>query len=570
MRKKQTKKNVIYSMLLASLVMITTIVSCGEEEETPVISSDPEVSKFSPVEGRIGARVTIIGKNFTSDMEATNVSFNGTEAEVISTSESVIVAKVPVGATSGTISVSIFGTSVNSEQNFTVSTSHSISEISPNIGEAGDQVTIIGSNFGDAAEDVSVKFSTVDGDVNAVVLSATPSELVVVVPDGASTGPIKVQVGPEVIQSSFDFTFPFFGLNSEFMEDEEGWTSESSLSVSDGVLSVDFGGSNSSSLTYNQDVFFNPTKFPILAIRMTRLADFDLILNTTLGTFGDGANEYKGIIDGDIYFYDLREGDYLTTETLINTVEFQITKNSNETSYDVKWIRSFESIASVQSYDPFPEGKFIWQFDNTPERSGLEYDMLPAQDAEFTVEDGQLKVNFAQTSGRRRADLYRVFANTFPSPTTTTLDDPRLNIEGDPNHPNYRENVVITRDYPIFAVKFGDRDRLPVGSEGGQIIGRFNRNFSTPGVDVLDDGGGTNKSEKAADRLYYWNNFDPTRDDADAVPEGQNSASYKIFQIKMADYNPDLIPESDLTGYDIDWVGTFESVEAMEAYNARY
>ena len=78
----------------------------------------PTITSFSPSSGLVGSTVTITGTNLNG---ATQVSFNGTPA----TSYTVdgpgqITATVPVGATTGTISVVTPGGTVTSSGSFTV------------------------------------------------------------------------------------------------------------------------------------------------------------------------------------------------------------------------------------------------------------------------------------------------------------------------------------------------------------------------------------------------------------------------------------------------------------------
>jgi YD repeat-containing protein len=66
-------------------------------------ANDFEVIEFTPREGAIGAPVTIFGVGFGGTVS--NVSFNGTTAQLISQTPTSVVANVPVGATTGPISV---------------------------------------------------------------------------------------------------------------------------------------------------------------------------------------------------------------------------------------------------------------------------------------------------------------------------------------------------------------------------------------------------------------------------------------------------------------------------------
>ncbi len=77
----------------------------------------------------------------------------------------------------------------------------SILEFSPNSGPAGTQVTVTGAGFSATAASNAVTFNG----VAATVVSATPNQLVAVVPAGATTGPIRVTspAGTAVSAASF-------------------------------------------------------------------------------------------------------------------------------------------------------------------------------------------------------------------------------------------------------------------------------------------------------------------------------------------------------------------------------
>ena len=78
----------------------------------------PTIASFTPLSGAVGATVTLTGTDFNG---ATAVAFNGVPATVFSVvSNTKITAKVPVGATSGTISVTTSGGTTTSTASFTV------------------------------------------------------------------------------------------------------------------------------------------------------------------------------------------------------------------------------------------------------------------------------------------------------------------------------------------------------------------------------------------------------------------------------------------------------------------
>ena len=83
----------------------------------------PTVSLFSPTSGKVGTTVTITGTNLTG---TTKVTFNGTAATTFTVvSATQVTAKVPTGATTGTIAVTTPGGTATNPNLFTVTTSTS-------------------------------------------------------------------------------------------------------------------------------------------------------------------------------------------------------------------------------------------------------------------------------------------------------------------------------------------------------------------------------------------------------------------------------------------------------------
>jgi gliding motility-associated-like protein len=81
----------------------------------------PTISSFNPSSGLVGSTVVITGTNFSTVPANNTVSFNGTPATVTLASATSLTVTVPIGATSGLISVVVGGLTANSGTNFTVS-----------------------------------------------------------------------------------------------------------------------------------------------------------------------------------------------------------------------------------------------------------------------------------------------------------------------------------------------------------------------------------------------------------------------------------------------------------------
>jgi uncharacterized repeat protein (TIGR03803 family) len=84
---------------------------------TGLAARPPVITSFSPAQGLVGAKVTISGSSFIG---ATVVSFNGTHAAFTVKASGFIVATVPVGATSGKITVTTPAGTAASKKSFTV------------------------------------------------------------------------------------------------------------------------------------------------------------------------------------------------------------------------------------------------------------------------------------------------------------------------------------------------------------------------------------------------------------------------------------------------------------------
>ncbi len=74
----------------------------------------PKIQSFEPISAEIGENVTISGKNFSSNLEKNLVTLNGEPVDVLVANPETIIFKVPVGATSGAITITLNGQSAES------------------------------------------------------------------------------------------------------------------------------------------------------------------------------------------------------------------------------------------------------------------------------------------------------------------------------------------------------------------------------------------------------------------------------------------------------------------------
>ena len=152
----------------------------------------PTISGLSVNSGAVGTPVTISGLNFGGSQGSSTVTF-GTAVATVSTgnwSATSISTTVPSAAPIGndTVAVTVGGLSSNGEP-FNVLPTPNIASLSPIAGPATTPVTISGTNFG------STQGSVTFNSTPASPTSWATGQIVVPVPNGATTGPVVVTAG---------------------------------------------------------------------------------------------------------------------------------------------------------------------------------------------------------------------------------------------------------------------------------------------------------------------------------------------------------------------------------------
>jgi YD repeat-containing protein len=143
-----------------------------------------------------GSSITVYGTDFCSNP---TVTFNGTTAAVTSSTQTQIVVTVPAGATSGEVVVTCGSSSLNAGVfNSGSSLAPAISGFTPVSGDVGAEVTISGTNL---SADSTVTFNSLP----ALVTGSTPTSITVLVPSGATSGPITTadQYGQATTSGNF-------------------------------------------------------------------------------------------------------------------------------------------------------------------------------------------------------------------------------------------------------------------------------------------------------------------------------------------------------------------------------
>lgn len=155
----------------------------------------PQISSFMPNTNPPGTMVTISGQSL---IDASSVLFNGvpsTNFTVLGNTS--IQAEVPVGVTTGPVTVTTPGGTVNSTVPYYAVPV--ITAFAPSSGGPGTTVNVFGSSF---LGTTAVKFNGVNASSFSIV---NGSQLSALVPDNGSTGPISVTAPAGVGASSEDF-----------------------------------------------------------------------------------------------------------------------------------------------------------------------------------------------------------------------------------------------------------------------------------------------------------------------------------------------------------------------------
>lgn len=181
-------------MLFAAFGIL--VASCKDDEGPEPPEQGATITAITPNSGPEGTTVEIQGTNFNTALDDHVIHFNGTEAEIITLTNTLITVIVPDGATSGPVSLTSDGRTVQGP-NFTVTEPETgISNLSPASGVAGQQVRINGYNFGNEMGDHVVTFNNME----ATIRKVTDRQIIVVVPEGVTTGNVNLSMGGQTYE----------------------------------------------------------------------------------------------------------------------------------------------------------------------------------------------------------------------------------------------------------------------------------------------------------------------------------------------------------------------------------
>lgn len=182
--------------LLLLFFAIIILNSCSEDDEIKEFN----IIDFTPKNALVGDKITIIGENLPTDKRNTIVTVNELEYAIESILNDTIVCFVPKNAQSGNIRVIYKSSDAISSQILKIE-HFEILDFIPNVGYAGNIISISGNGFTTEKNELTVEFNGVE----AEILQSNLTTILVKIPNGATTGRVNVSYNNTTVTSSYDF-----------------------------------------------------------------------------------------------------------------------------------------------------------------------------------------------------------------------------------------------------------------------------------------------------------------------------------------------------------------------------
>jgi sugar lactone lactonase YvrE len=154
-----------------------------------------------------GVEITIFGRNFGATQGSSTVTFHNVPVSSypnhpVTWSDTSITASVPLKATTGNIVVTVGGAASN-PLGFTVAPSPVVTDVQPRSGPVRTTITVTGTNLLDLDGNALVSFGSLFG----TIVSQSSTSIEVIVPEGATTGPVRVHA------NGTGYSGPIFTVN---------------------------------------------------------------------------------------------------------------------------------------------------------------------------------------------------------------------------------------------------------------------------------------------------------------------------------------------------------------------
>ena len=203
----------------------------------------PSITSFTPSSGPVGTEVTLTGTNFN---DATSVVFiDAIAASFTVVNENSITASVPIGANTGTISVTAPGGVASSATSFDVIHAPTLTSFTPGSGNIGFVVKLTGTNFTGATA------VTFNGIAATTMTVDNATSITVTVPNGTTSGKIIVTTPGGTATSATDFLIVAPPILTNFTPTSGSYGTEVTLSGTNftGVSAVAVNGAVATNIT---------------------------------------------------------------------------------------------------------------------------------------------------------------------------------------------------------------------------------------------------------------------------------------------------------------------------------
>ena len=264
MRPRSTER----ALLFGAVISVCFLIGLGPIAHAQVRTPPPVVERLEPTSGPPGTAVQVIGRFFRSDQV---VLLGDVEMPVTARLPNRITATIPSGASSGHVQIRLAdGTRITGPELRVLSAPPPpiVASIDPAHAPPGAEVRIVGEHFSSRLTENSVTI----GGVPVVVRTATPTELLVIVPTGAATGSFSVTITGAGTAASPALTVDV-GVEITSFEP----------TVASPGMRITIHGAGFATRPANDHVFVNGTSARVLTASTTELA-FDVPAHATSGT----------------------------------------------------------------------------------------------------------------------------------------------------------------------------------------------------------------------------------------------------------------------------------------------
>jgi hypothetical protein len=212
------KSNRIIWVALLSVLLAVSLTGCGgggEGSSSGTTTTTTAPSAPTGVSATAGNGQATISWNAVSGATSYNIYWSTTSGVTKTNGTKITGATSPyshTGLTNGTTyyyivtAVNSSGESVESAQVSATPTAPTITGFTPKSGTMGSQITLTGTHFNTEISGNTVRIN----DLVAAVTNASASELMVIVPEGATTGKISLTIGETTITTTDNFTVTDF------------------------------------------------------------------------------------------------------------------------------------------------------------------------------------------------------------------------------------------------------------------------------------------------------------------------------------------------------------------------